>query len=186
MNIHGKAFDITYVRLVFYSPKPESFAIYKRTSEDGPWIPYQYYSATCRDTYGLTDDSYVSRREESRAICTSEFSDISPLTGGNDWVTATDIRITLDRLNTFGDEVFGDPQVLRSYFYAISEFAVGARCKCNGHASECVTSSSLDGQTRRVCRCEHNTAGPDCNECLPFYNDVPWARSSATNVHECK
>jgi laminin, gamma 1 len=44
-----------------------------------------------------------------------------------EWVTATDIRITLDRLNTFGDEVFGDPQVLRSYFYAISEFAVGAR-----------------------------------------------------------
>jgi len=46
-----------------------------------------------------------------------------------DWVTATDIRITLNRLNTFGDEVFGDAQVLRSYFYAISEFAVGARYK---------------------------------------------------------
>ena len=44
-----------------------------------------------------------------------------------EWVTATDIRITLDRLNTFGDEVFGDQQVLRSYFYAISDFAVGAR-----------------------------------------------------------
>lgn len=44
-----------------------------------------------------------------------------------DWVTATDVRITLDRLNTFGDEVFGDPQVLKSYFYAIADFAVGAR-----------------------------------------------------------
>ena len=42
-------------------------------------------------------------------------------------MTATDIRITLDRLNTFGDEVFGDPKVLKSYFYAISDFAVGGR-----------------------------------------------------------
>ncbi|XP_069688400.1 laminin subunit gamma-1 [Periplaneta americana] len=204
-----KAFDITYVRLWFYSPRPESFAIYKRTSEDGPWIPYQFYSATCRDTYGLPESSYTRKGpEETRALCTSEYSDISPLTGGNvafstlegrpsaynfdaspelqEWVTATDIRITLDRLNTFGDEVFGDQQVLRSYFYAISDFAVGARCKCNGHASECVASSSLDGRVRRVCRCEHNTAGPDCNECLPFYNDAPWGRASAQDAHECR
>lgn len=49
----------------------------------------------------------------------------------------------LDRLNTFGDEVFGDPQVLRSYFYAISDIAVGARCKCNGHSDSCVKSSGM-------------------------------------------
>lgn len=57
------------------------------------------------------------------------------------WVTATDIRISLNRLNTFGDEVFGDPEVLKSYFYAIADVAVGARCKCNGHASKCVAST---------------------------------------------
>lgn len=39
----GKSFDITYIRLVFYSPRPESFAIYKRTSQNSSWIPYQYY-----------------------------------------------------------------------------------------------------------------------------------------------
>lgn len=42
-------------------------------------------------------------------------------------MTATDIRITLDRLNTFGDEVFYDHQVLKSYYYGIIDFAVGAR-----------------------------------------------------------
>ena len=40
---------------------------------------------------------------------------------------ATDIRIVLNRINTFRDEVFGDPNVLRSYFYAISDLAVGGR-----------------------------------------------------------
>ncbi|KAK7082275.1 Laminin subunit gamma-1 [Halocaridina rubra] len=145
----GKAFDITYVRLFFRSPRPESFAIFKRTEEVGEWIPYQYYSATCRDTYGIPDSNYVQKEYETRALCTSEFSDISPLTGGNvafstlegrpsayafeesldlqEWVTATDIRIILDRLNTFRDEVFGDPKVLRSYFYAITDLAVGGR-----------------------------------------------------------
>ncbi|KAJ3635459.1 hypothetical protein MTP99_008365 [Tenebrio molitor] len=79
----GKAFDITYVRLWFYSPRPESFSIFKKTSENSPWIPYQYYSATCRDTYGLPDSEHTTRGEETRALCTSEYSDISPLRGGN-------------------------------------------------------------------------------------------------------
>ncbi|XP_050515738.1 laminin subunit gamma-1-like isoform X1 [Diabrotica virgifera virgifera] len=204
----GKAFDVTYIRIWFWSPRPESFFISKKTTEDGPWIPYQYYSATCRDTYGIPESVHTIRGEETRALCSSEYSDMSPLRGGNvafgtlegrpsaynfddspelqEWVTATDIMITLDRLNTFRDEVFGDEKVLKSYFYAIADVAVGARCKCNGHASECVFSNRHDGHHARTCRCQHNTAGPDCNECLPFYNDVPWERATARNAYECK
>ena len=44
-----------------------------------------------------------------------------------EWVTATDIQIRLRGLNTFGDEVFGDENVLRSYYYAITDFTVGGR-----------------------------------------------------------
>ncbi|KTF90580.1 hypothetical protein cypCar_00037628, partial [Cyprinus carpio] len=98
-----------------------------------------------------------------------------------DWVTATDILISLDRLNTFGDEFFKDPKVLRSYFYAISDFSVGGRCKCNGHASDCVTNE----EGRLVCACEHNTAGADCQNCAPFYQDRPWARATANSANQC-
>jgi len=53
LTIAGKSFDITYIRIKFYSPRPESFAIYKRTwDNDTEWIPYQYYSASCEETYG--------------------------------------------------------------------------------------------------------------------------------------
>uniref|UniRef100_A0A8C1KJY5 Laminin, gamma 1 n=1 Tax=Cyprinus carpio TaxID=7962 RepID=A0A8C1KJY5_CYPCA len=205
LTLHlGKSFDITYVRLKFHTSRPESFAIYKRTSEDGPWIPYQYYSGSCEKTYSKINRGFIRTGEdEQQALCTDEFSDISPLTGGNvafstlegrpskynfdnspvlqDWVTATDIRVALNRLNTFGDEVFNDPKVLKSYYYAISDFAVGGRCKCNGHASECVKNE----RSKLVCNCKHNTEGPDCNVCKPFYNDRPWRRATADNANEC-
>ncbi|XP_041134161.1 laminin subunit gamma-1-like [Polyodon spathula] len=205
LTLHlGKAFDITYVRLKFHTSRPESFAIYKRTSEDGPWVPYQYYSGSCEKTYQKLNRGFIRTGEdEQQALCTEEFSDISPLTGGNvafstlegrpsaynfdsnpvlqDWVTATDIRVTLNRLNTFGDEVFNDPKVLKSYYYAISDFAVGGRCKCNGHASECLKNE----YEKMVCNCKHNTFGMDCEKCLPFFNDRPWRRATAENPNEC-
>ncbi|XP_013970599.2 laminin subunit gamma-1 [Canis lupus familiaris] len=205
LTLHlGKAFDITYVRLKFHTSRPESFAIYKRTREGGPWIPYQYYSGSCENTYSKANRGFIrTGGDEQQALCTDEFSDISPLTGGNvafstlegrpsaynfdnspvlqEWVTATDIRVTLNRLNTFGDEVFNDPKVLKSYYYAISDFAVGGRCKCNGHASECVK-NEFD---KLVCNCKHNTYGVDCEKCLPFFNDRPWRRATAESASEC-
>ena len=94
-------------------------------------------------------DSGRKQRRQDQPFCTDEFSDMTPLSGGNvafstldgreaafdfenspelqEWVTATDIQIRLKNLNTFGDEVFGDENVLRSYYYAITDFTVGGR-----------------------------------------------------------
>lgn len=209
LTLHlGKSFDINYIQVKFHSPRPESFAIYKRANDTAEWTPYQFYSASCRETYGVQTDQIVRAGNEAIALCTDEFSDIAPLTGASvvfgtledrpsaynfentpeliDWVTATDVRISLNRLNTFGDEVFNDPQVLKSYYYAISDIAVGGRCKCNGHASKCVYEQQHDFEDRLKCQCEHNTAGVDCSECLPFFNDVPWAQATQLNAHECR
>ncbi|OWF54908.1 laminin subunit gamma-1-like [Mizuhopecten yessoensis] len=201
-----KAYDITYVRLRFHSPRPESFAIYKRTSKKSNWTPYQFYSASCYSTYNLPRKTVITYENEDQAICTDYYSDISPLTGASvpfstlegrpsafefeesqklqEWVTATDIKIVLTRMNTFGDEVFGDPQVLKSYFYAISDLAVGARCKCNGHASGC-RKVEVDGDIELVCNCHHNTTGNNCEQCLPTHNDRPWGRATERNAQEC-
>ncbi|XP_075375805.1 laminin subunit gamma-3 [Mycteria americana] len=200
----GKAYEITYVRLKFHTSRPESFAIYKRSRAEGPWVPFQYYSASCEKTYGKRQRHYLRPGEDEQvAFCTDEFSDISPLSGGNvafstlegrpsaynfdgspalqEWVTVTDLLISLNRLNTFGDDIFKDPKVLQSYYYAISDFSVGGRCKCNGHASECVP----DEAGQLVCVCQHNTAGTDCERCQPFYQDRPWARGTAEAANEC-
>ncbi|XP_023158384.1 netrin-B-like [Ceratitis capitata] len=113
-----------------------------------------------------------------------------------------------------------------SQHYAVSDFAVGGRCKCNGHASECVatvgpnealphiygTGDDFDGTTgagamlghnnnknninnananvnvklTMTCACKHNTAGPECERCKPFYFDRPWGRATDTDANECK
>ncbi|XP_077778709.1 laminin subunit gamma-3 isoform X1 [Podarcis muralis] len=200
----GKSYEITYVRLKFHTSRPESFAIYKRSHSNSPWIPYQYYSASCEKTYRKPEGQFLRPGQDERvALCTDEFSDISPLSGGNvafstlegrpsaysfdqspilqEWVTGTDLKISLDRLNTFGDDIFKDPKVLQSYYYAISDFSVGGRCKCNGHASECIPNE----EDQLVCLCQHNTTGVDCELCQPFYQDRPWARGTAEAANEC-
>lgn len=76
-------------------------------------------------------------------------------------------------------------KVFFSYILIVNFF----RCKCHGHASECILSNNQQSPwepAHLVCRCEHNTAGVDCQECLPFYNDQPWASATADDVHECK
>lgn len=70
-----------------------------------------------------------------------------------------------------------------TYQYAVSDFAVGGRCKCNGHASRCIA-TGRDGQLS--CDCKHNTAGRDCERCKPFYFDRPWGRATERDANECK
>ena len=75
----GKTYDVTYIKLTFQSPKPESFVIYKRAHENSSWTPYQYYSASCMLTFGLPAKKYPEF--DTEAICSEDFSDLTPLHG---------------------------------------------------------------------------------------------------------
>lgn len=86
----------------------------------------------------------------------------------------------IDVSSTITTKYNGDRQLMQHY--ALSDFSVGGRCKCNGHASRCVR--GVDGQFE--CECKHNTAGRDCEKCKLFYFDRPWARATARDANECK
>ncbi|KAM9491451.1 netrin-1a isoform 2-T2 [Salvelinus alpinus] len=200
----GKKFEVTYVSLQFCSPRPESMAIFKSMDYGKSWVPFQYYSAQCRKMYTKPSKATITKQNEQEAICTDSHTDMHPLSGGliafstldgrpsahdfdnspvlQDWVTATDIKVTFSRLHTFGDENEDDSEQARdSYFYAVSDLQVGGRCKCNGHASRCV--KDRDGNL--VCECKHNTSGPECDRCKPFHYDRPWQRATAREANEC-
>lgn len=281
----GKKYELTYVSLQFCprAAKPDSISIYKSMDYGKTWQPFQFYSSFCRKVYGRPNRAIITRANEQEARCT----DSHRYTGGDglgpvgriafstlegrpsaaefdnspvlqDWVTATDIRVTFNRLHMpmlnqdtgsgapqetvltleeiakrerddaklkgqKGNSLFGDPTALPSvqqvfapqelqsndalelqemsfvsvpstttstnngllnlaHHYAVSDFAVGGRCKCNGHAAKC--SQGKDGQL--ACECKHNTAGRDCEKCKQFYFDRPWARATARDANECK
>lgn len=117
------------------------------------WIPFQYYSTNCEEVFQKNSSEIITRANEQEALCidtksqltstttTSETSRIafSTLEGRpsayefdsspvlQDWVTATDIKIVLHSTNK------------SLTYYSLADVAVGGRCKCNGHASRCIT-----------------------------------------------
>lgn len=242
------------------TPRPDSMAIYKSSDNGRTWTPFQYYSSNCKAVYARPHRLQITKANEQEALCTDahltsnnvEFSPRMSTSSGRiafstlegrpsafdidnspvlqDWVTATDIRIVLNRVKTLeseekyplvsNDGLVGSGQqqqagdyfnnalganetlneagimsysglvstphhlnakLKESYYYALSDFAVGGRCKCNGHASKCM----YDRTGKLVCDCKHNTAGTDCEKCKPFHYDHPWGRAATKDAHEC-
>ena len=205
-------------------------AIYKSSDYGRSWTPFHYYSSECRKLYGRPERGVVSRANEQEPLCSNAASTtggggLLPGTGGarvafvtlegrpsagefdvspvlQDWVTATDVRVVLHRVSSGDDEA-----AEATRYYALSDFAVGGRCKCNGHAAHCGPVATLPGggvssrrrssrarQTRHrsgtegellACQCRHNTAGVDCERCKPFHYDRPWARATEQDANEC-
>ncbi len=114
----GKTFDITFVRITFHSPRPQSFAIYKKssTNKNAKWIPFQYYSETCQKMYGVPENAFVTRANQKLALCTGKYSRTIPLSGGN--VAFSTLQGRPERYN------FDSSQVLQVRFNFFPNFVV--------------------------------------------------------------
>ncbi|XP_078493524.1 laminin subunit beta-1 isoform X3 [Ciona intestinalis] len=115
----------------------------------------------------------------------------------------TNLRFNFTELHTLGDDLLDSRNDIKNkYYYALYELIVRGNCFCYGHADECtpINGAHRDAHTnsvmsvvaqnqRRVhgrCRCQHNTVGLNCEQCLPFYQDQPWRPAEAGMPHECK
>lgn len=195
----GKKYELTYIILPFCNKLPESMALFKSADFGRRWIPMQYYSSDCRGMYGLEENGRITTSNEQAAVCKDIYSNTNvysrprvafSLMEGRpsahdlqnnpvlrDWVTVTDVRIVFDRLSA-PNELATEKE---SNYYSMSELTLGGRCKCNGHASKCITNA--DGSTR--CECKHNTDGPDCDRCKDFHYDRPWSPATNEKANEC-
>ena len=237
-----KKYEITYISMQFCSIKPDSLAIFKSMDFGRSWLPYQFYSSQCRRFYGrqarATGPRQVPASEQLEASCLNAsqsgaqsaansgriaFSTLDGRSGSRgsnmdksqalqDWITATNIRIVLDRhqvswihsnlAHAHHAQAAASQQAARNsseqfaaaesessltspsdtFNYAMSDLTVGGRCKCNGHASRCIHAK----EGRLQCDCRHNTAGRDCEKCAPFHFDRPWARASQLDANPCQ
>ncbi|KAL5516796.1 hypothetical protein EMCRGX_G002211 [Ephydatia muelleri] len=162
----------------FKSPRPAAAVLEKSADFGRVYVPYQYYSRNCSE-FGLVDTWSVAS-VPGQLSCTSVYSDgengmisynVSALSGPQDWFYATNVRL---RMLQFDDTVLTLPA--GDQFYAAYEMVVVGSCLCHGHATTCVQpDQSQDSATLPLqCQCLNNTAGDNCERCLPgYYRDDP-------------
>lgn len=117
-----KKYEITYVSMQFCTIKPDSLAIYRSSDSGRTWSPYQFYSSQCKRVYSRQSGRMSAKSSELEATCTNSSGLLnsarlafSTLDGRGksslalernaalqDWLTATNIKIVLDRYQTAG------------------------------------------------------------------------------------
>ena len=53
---------------------------------------------------------------------------------------------------------------------------------CNGHAEAC----DKQDQFKRVCECQHNTCGDNCETCCEPFVQKKWRKATEDNPNECE
>ena len=56
------------------------------------WVPFQYFSGNCLETFKVSESREVPDSQPDKVLCSKEFSDISPLTGGNVIFSTSELR----------------------------------------------------------------------------------------------
>jgi len=150
--------------------------------------------ALCLDSH-ITQDNAGSRIAFSTLADRPSAEDFENSPVLQDWVTATDImvvfpikhyqgRIESNSINSASnqsEEISLSEESYSTRYLAVSDLAIGGRCKCNGHASKC----NFDKYGELTCDCQHNTDGRECEKCKPFHFDRPWGRATLTSANEC-
>ncbi|CAH1785885.1 unnamed protein product [Owenia fusiformis] len=106
------------------------------------------------------------------------------------FLTFTDLRLSLLYPATDGSEYNEDSNQLRKFSYGIADIDLTATCFCNLHAIQCME----DEVGQHICLCSHNTMGRECEQCLPLYNNrtwmpghyVPWPLGTANECEKCE
>ncbi|XP_046676227.1 laminin subunit alpha-1 isoform X3 [Homalodisca vitripennis] len=189
------------------SPRPGSWVL-ERSLDGELWRPWQYFAVTedeCWSRFGVRPAPHNSNfQTDSEVICTSFFSRLRPLEGGEihtslvrgrpglnssstelaSFTRARYIRLRLQGMTAqSSNRFFKNADFPKKLFYTIRDITVGGKCVCNGHASECRHSSST-GETE--CECQHDTCGAHCDRCCPLYHQEPWRAGTLMDGAPCQ
>uniref|UniRef100_A0A8D8X2U9 Laminin subunit alpha-1 n=1 Tax=Cacopsylla melanoneura TaxID=428564 RepID=A0A8D8X2U9_9HEMI len=200
-------FQVTYVIMrAGISPRPGNW-ILERSTDGKNFKAWQFFAVSddeCWTQYGIlaspASPDFVS---DSDVICTSHFSKLKPLEGGevhtslvagrpgsnisspdlSQFTRARYVRFRFQKINTPPDKFsqLVDNAYQKKLFYSVREIAVGAQCICNGHASRCKLNKG-----DYHCDCSHNTCGPRCDRCCPLHNALPWSAGTLPHGTPCQ
>lgn len=177
------------VGVTFRSLLPESMVLYYSTN-GVDFETRQYYSSDC-SRFNLPNNGLLTHTTDVNCVTmysrprTNQVVSFRVLDGSNrPGATATNYRLNMD-LQEFSQAThirlelinWNSDSLLEQYF-AIDEVQVyGQECVCNGHSDACDES---------LCVCSHSTTGENCEQCLPLYNDKPWAPGTPSSSNQCE
>ncbi|XP_043933068.1 laminin subunit beta-3 [Protopterus annectens] len=202
----AKKFQLNDVTLDFKSLSPAA-VIFERSSDFGrTWEIYQYFADDCSKTFPWVR---TGRPETVRDVRCQQLpsspgvppngkivfnpvsqapGDRTPYSQKTNSLGFTNLRVKFIKLARPPSRAFRIPDA----FYALKEMRVTGSCLCFGHANHCVSSTAVSQdqisqvQVYDTCVCQHKTAGPNCERCAEFYNDLPWKPAEENNPNTCK
>jgi hypothetical protein len=207
-------FTFTHIIMTFKTFRPAAMSIEKSSNYGRTWKPYAYFAYNCADSFPGVSTKAASRLGE--VYCESKYSSETPSTKGEiiyrvlpptlvqskdpysseiqNLLKITNLRVNMTKLHTFGDNLLDiRDEIKEKYYYAMYEMVVRGSCLCYGHASRCIEVQGVqydvtdtNGMVHGQCECTHNTAGTNCEQCLPLYNDVKWKPARNGQRNECK
>ncbi|XP_015919728.2 laminin subunit alpha isoform X1 [Parasteatoda tepidariorum] len=210
----GQEFHVAYVFIKMgNSPRPGVWVLERSTNDGETFAPWQYFADSPGDCVQMFGPDALQQRilKDDTVICETKFSKVVPLVGGEivvsllndrpnadnfsysmtlqEWTKATNIRLRFLRTKTLLGHLMSvarqDPTVTRRYFYSIKDINIGGRCVCNGHAETCDLTDPRDPY-KLLCRCQHNTCGPNCEQCCPGFKQKKWRRAILQSPFVCE
>uniref|UniRef100_A0A914C176 Laminin subunit beta-1 n=1 Tax=Acrobeloides nanus TaxID=290746 RepID=A0A914C176_9BILA len=206
-------FHFTHLIMTFRSFRPAAMLIERSADFGKTWNVYRYFAYDCANTYpGIPEGP---PKNHSDVICTRKYSDVAPSTGGelvykvisphirtenpyadeiSNLLKVTNLRINFTKLHTLGDDLLDyRPEIDEKYYYAVYEIVVRGSCSCYGHAQRCIPIgdegvgvANLPDMVHGRCECTHNTKGLNCEQCMDFFNDLPWRPAFGDQPNECR
>ncbi|XP_060150135.1 laminin subunit beta-3 isoform X2 [Globicephala melas] len=200
-----RKFQLHDIMMDFKGPMPAGMLIERSSDFGKTWQVYQYLAADCMSAFPRVHQGQPQSWQDARcqplpqrpnrhldgAKVQLNLMDLAsgiPATQSQkiqELGAITNLRVNFTRLAQRG---YHPP----SAYYAVSQLRLQGSCFCHGHADRCAPNSrapaspSTTVQVHGVCVCQHNTAGPNCEHCAPFYNDKPWKPADDQDPHECQ
>ncbi|XP_038204561.1 laminin subunit beta-3 [Arvicola amphibius] len=203
-----KRMQLHDIMMDFKSPMPAGMLIERSSDFGKTWRVYQYLATDCASTFPQVHQGQPKNWQDVRCQPLPQKPN-GRLAGGKVQLNLMDLASGIPASQSRKIQELGDITNLRvnftklapvpqrgsyppSAYFAVSKLRLQGSCFCHGHADRCApnrggpTGPSTAVQVQDVCVCQHNTAGPNCERCAPFYNNRPWRPAEGQDAHECQ